>query len=358
MSRVQLTNPAEVPDLFRQQLKLCNVQEGETIVVLSDLGTRKEYVEAAFAAASTLKANIYEMKVNAIPSWTSVGRETVGACKGGVEALKAADLVLAMHVPLFTKWMHDVRASGTRVQMIIDHPDDLKSQMSTPAVKRATKAVTDRLAKSKSMRVTSPAGTDFQAEIGDYPSLCQWGFADEPGHFDHWGAGHCYTFPNEGKANGTVVAQPGDIVVLPYNRYITDEIRMTVEDGFIVKIEGGLDARLMNHWLDSNKRSPDDRDGHAISHIGFGTNPYCRWDCIALNGDDVDRSNGAVRGFAGNFLFSTGPNTQGGGTRVTKGHYDLPMKDCTVYLDNELIIEDGAYVVPEMIADVELREQV
>jgi len=35
----------------------------------------------------------------------------------------------------------------------------------------------------------------------------------------------------------------------------------------------------------------------------------------------------------------------------------LPMKDCTVYLDNELIIEDGAYVVPEMIAEVEAREQ-
>ena len=46
MSRVQLTNPAEVPDLFRLQFELCNVQEGETIVVLSDIGTRKEFVEA------------------------------------------------------------------------------------------------------------------------------------------------------------------------------------------------------------------------------------------------------------------------------------------------------------------------
>ena len=130
MSRVQLTNPAEVADLFRQQFELCNVQKGETIVVLSDLGTRKEYVEAAFAAAKSFKADIYEMKVNAIPSWTSVGAETVGSCKGAIEALKAADLILAMHVPLFTKWMHEVRASGTRVQMIIDHPDDLSSQMS------------------------------------------------------------------------------------------------------------------------------------------------------------------------------------------------------------------------------------
>ena len=243
MTRVQLTNPGEVPDLFRQQFKLCDVKAGETIVVLSDMGTRKEYVEAAFAAADTFKANIYEMKVNAIPSWTSVGVETVGACKGGVEALKAADLILAMHVPLFTKWMHEVRETGTRVQMIVDHPDDLKSQMSTPEVKRATKAVTEFLGKSKTMHVTNAAGTDFYAEIGDYPSLCQYGFADEPGHFDHWGAGHCYTFPNEGKANGTVVAQPGDIVVLPYNRYIVDQVHMTIVDGYITSIDGGLDAR-------------------------------------------------------------------------------------------------------------------
>ncbi len=355
MSRVQLTNPAEVPDLFRKQFGLCNVQEGETIVVLSDIGTRPEYVQAAFAAANTFKADIYEMKVNSIPSWTSVGTETVGACKGAVEALKAADLVLAMHVPLFTKWMHEVRAAGTRVQMIVDHPDDLKSQMSEPEVKRATKYITERLGKARTMRVTNEGGTDFQTEIGDFPSLCQWGFADEPGHFDHWGAGHCYTFPNEGKANGVVVAMPGDIVVLPYNRYITDEIHITIKDGFIRNIEGGLDARLMSNWLDSCKRSQDDMDGHAISHIGFGTNPHCRWDCIALNGDDVDRTNGAVRGFAGNFLFSTGPNTQGGGTRVTKGHYDLPMKDCTVYLDNEMIIDKGKYVDPQMIAKVEIR---
>jgi hypothetical protein len=32
------------------------------------------------------------------------------------------------------------------------------------------------------------------------------------------------------------------------------------------------------------------------------------------------------------------------------------MKDCTVYLDNEMIIEKGNYVVPEMIAEMEPRE--
>ena len=39
------------------------------------------------------------------------------------------------------------------------------------------------------------------------------------------------------------------------------------------------------------------------------------------------------RAFYGNVLFSTGPNTDMGGKRDTKGHIDMPMCDCTVLLD-------------------------
>ena len=66
-------------------------------------------------------------------------------------------------------------------------------------------------------------------------------------------------------------------------------------------------------------------------------------------GDDDPSISGAARVFAGNFLFSTGPNTQGGGKRNTKGHYDVPMLDCTVLLDNEVIIECGRLVDEKMI---------
>jgi len=353
--RPQLVNPGELPFLFRQQLELCRVKPGETIAVLSDQGTRPEYIEASFAAARSLGANIYSMVVSEQPSWTRVGVETVGGCKGAVDALKAADLLIAMHVPLFTNWMKQVRAAGTRVLMVVDHPDNLRSQMSTEAVKVATLYSRDRLARAKTMRITNDAGTDLRVDIGEYPSLCQYGFADEPGHFDHWGAGHCYTFPNEGGTNGKLVIQPGDIVVLPYNRYVVDPIHIEIRDGFIRSIEGGLDARLMRHWLEGNRKTPDDMDGFAVSHLGWGTNPYCRWDCIAIDGDDPEHSNGAVRGFAGNFLFSTGPNTQGGGTRKTTGHYDVPMKDCTVELDGEVVIRKGVFTDPAMAAPTEPR---
>jgi 2,5-dihydroxypyridine 5,6-dioxygenase len=67
-----------------------------------------------------------------------------------------------------------------------------------------------------------------------------------------------------------------------------------------------------------------------------------------MNGDEPERSRAAARVFAGNFLFSTGPNSQGGGKRTTRGHYDVPMRDCTVMLDNEIIIDKGKVADPKL----------
>lgn len=346
--RPQSLNPHKLAHLFRKEFELCNVKPGETIALLSDYAARREYVGASFAAAEMLGANVYEMCVNAVPSWTKVGVETVGACKGTVEALKAADLLVCLHIPLFTKWMKEVRAAGTRVLMVVDHPDDLEQCMAPKGLKEAVVHAGKRLEEAKSMRILNDAGTDLTVQIGEYPVMIQYGFAEAPGRFDHWGGGHVHTFPNEGSANGTVVIAPGDIVILPYCRYVQDAIRVDVKDGFIRNIEGGLDAKLMAEWLEDNKAEAGDMDPYAISHCGWGLNPQARWYNIALNGDTPERAHAAARVFPGNFLFSTGPNTQGGGKRKTKGHYDVPMRDCTVMLDNEVIIERGRFVDPAM----------
>jgi 2,5-dihydroxypyridine 5,6-dioxygenase len=132
-------------------------------------------------------------------------------------------------------------------------------------------------------------------------------------------------------------------------------VQLEIRDGSVEKIDGGLDAKLMRDWLTDNKASADDRDPFAISHLGWGLNPQSRWHGIALNGDEPERSRAAARTFPGNFLFSTGPNSQGGGTRTTRGHYDVPMRDCTAILDNEVVIEKGRFVDPVMIVAREAR---
>jgi 2,5-dihydroxypyridine 5,6-dioxygenase len=341
-------NPGKLGFLFKKQFEMCKVKLGETIALVSDLATRHEYIEASFAAAEQLGADIYEMRVNSIPSWTKVGVPTIGKCKGTLEAVKAADLLVIFHVPLFTKWLKEVMDCGTRVLMIIDAPDDLEQLMSPPGLKEALKRAEERYRTTREVRVISDAGTDLTYSCGEYPVMTQWGYADEPGHFDHWGGGHIHTFPNEGSARGTVVIQPGDIVVLPYCRYVQDTVRLEIKDGFITRLEGGLDAKLMRDWLDDGKADESDRDPYAISHLGWGLNPQARWYALAMNGDEPERHRAGARVFAGNFLFSTGPNSQGGGKRTTRGHYDVPMRDCTVMLDNEVIIDKGRVVDPKM----------
>ena len=353
--RVQELNPAKMAMLYRTQFQMSKVSPGETVMCITDLATRREYVQAAFAAAEDLGADIYEMCVNSIPSWTKVGVATVGQCKGTLEAAKAADLIVIFHVPLFTKWLKEVMNGGTRVLMIIDAPDDLEQGLSPPGLKEAVKHADARLAKAREIRVINEAGTDFTYKCGEFPVMSQWGYADEKGHFDHWGGGHVHTFPNEGSANGTVVFQPGDIIILPYCRYVQDHVELQIRDGFIREIKGGLDAKLMKDWLESQKASPDDIDPYAVSHLGWGLNPQAQWHYLGLNGDEPERQRGNARTFPGNFLFSTGPNSQGGGSRRTRGHYDVPMRDCTVILDNEVIIDKGRLTDPKMVVERVVR---
>ncbi|HEY1721559.1 MAG TPA: 2,5-dihydroxypyridine 5,6-dioxygenase [Magnetospirillaceae bacterium] len=346
--RSQEMNPGKMTSLFKAQLAMCNVKPGETVAVVSDLGTRREFVMSTFAAAEELGADVYELCVNMIPGWTKVGVPTIGQCKGTLEALKVADLIVIFHVPLFASWLKIVRQAGARVLMIIDAPDDLEQLQSPPGLREAVLYSHDLLAKTKEVRVISDAGTDLRYRCGDYPVMSQYGYADLPGRFDHWGAGHVHTFPNELSANGVVVMQPGDIVILPYCRYVVDPVRLTIRDGFIVTIDGGLDAKLMRDWLEDNKENDADRDPFAVSHLGWGLNPQAPWYWMGLQGDTPERARAAARVFPGNFLFSTGPNTEGGGTRSTRGHYDVPMRDCTLILDNETIIHKGKIVDEKM----------
>jgi 2,5-dihydroxypyridine 5,6-dioxygenase len=104
----------------------------------------------------------------------------------------------------------------------------------------------------------------------------------------------------------------------------------------------------MRDWLEDGKSSAGDRDPYAVSHLGWGLNPQALWYGIALNGDEPETSRAAARTFPGNFLFSTGPNSQGGGKRTTRGHYDVPMRDCTIELDGNVVVERGRIADPAM----------
>src|SRR3979411_3027654 len=152
-------NHARLAMLFRKEFELCDVKKSETIVLLSDLGARRDYVSAAFAAAEDLGADAYEMCVNAMPSWTKVGVETIGRCKGTLEAIKSADMLVCLHIPLFTRWLKEARDAGARVLMVIDPPDELDTLMAPPGLKEAVQYAGSPLQRAPHKRPTPPRRT-------------------------------------------------------------------------------------------------------------------------------------------------------------------------------------------------------
>ena len=66
-----------------------------------------------------------------------------------------------------------------------------------------------------------------------------------------------------------------------------------------------------------------------------------RWDAMTFY-DKRDCNGTELRAFAGNFLYSTGANEVAG--RHTLGHFDLPMRGCTVRLDDTVVVQAGELV--------------
>jgi 2,5-dihydroxypyridine 5,6-dioxygenase len=130
------------------------------------------------------------------------------------------------------------------------------------------------------------------------------------------------------------VLNRGD-VNLTFKRYLDQAVALTIEDDFVTRIDGdSLDAELMRgHFA-----AWGEREAYAVSHAGWGMNPRARWDAMTFY-DKRDFNGTELRAFAGNFLYSTGANEVAG--RHTLGHFDLPLKDCTIALDGKVIVEAG-----------------
>ena len=126
----------------------------------------------------------------------------------------------------------------------------------------------------------------------------------------------------------------GDIN-LTFKRYLESPIRLNIVDDYVTDIEGsGLDAELLRSYIDAW----GDAEAYAVSHVGWGMNPAARWDALAMY-DKCDINGTEFRSFSGNFLYSTGANEVA--KRHTLGHFDLPIRNCTIELDDNVVVRDG-----------------
>ncbi len=333
-------------DAFAETFRLCGVSEGETAAVLSESQSRPVIVQLADLALQRLGARVFGVSVPTSPQRATVPVRSTGASDaiGGLEpvvaALAAASFVADCTVEglLHAAELGAILAGGARILMISnEHPEILERLVPDPALKPRVDEGAALLAGASEMRVTSAAGTDLTVDVSRAPAAASWGCTNGPGTVAHWPGGLCLCFPPAGTVNGTLVLDAGD-VNLTFKRYLESPVTMQVTNDYVTGISGdGLDAELMSSYLEAW----DDPDAYAVSHVGWGMNPAARWDALTMY--DRTQFNGTeLRAFAGNFLYSTGANETAG--RHTLGHFDLPMRNCTITLDGRTVVSAGTVV--------------
>jgi 2,5-dihydroxypyridine 5,6-dioxygenase len=172
--------------------------------------------------------------------------------------------------------------------------------------------------------------------------MTEYGYTDQPGRWDHWPSGFLFTNGNDGQVEGRVVLAPGDIVIAPFRTYVQDPVEVTVEDGMVVDVRGGVSAQLLRDYMDEFS---DDPRRAEVAHIGWGLNERARWSRLA----SAQRGFGMeARSFYGGVMFATGPNAELGGTNTSLCHLDIPMRGCSLSLDDEPILIDGQFAVAEL----------
>lgn len=331
---------------FRQQFERCGLNAGETVTLLSESQSRPALVETARLAAQSLGGRVIDLVLPTPPSAHPVPIRSTGASQAiagnpvAVGALAASDLVIDCTVEglLHAPELGRILGGGARVLMISnEHPEVFERLRWDDDLPRRVALGHEWLRAASTMRVTSLAGTDLTVQLAGAFTAGSTGVTEGPGSIAHWPGGLVLAFPAAHTVSGVIVMAPGDMN-LTFNRVLESHVHLQIIDDHIESVEGdGADAILFRSYLEAF----GDRESRATSHVGWGMNPAARWDASQLY-DRRETWGTEARAWAGNFLYSTGANETAG--RFTAGHFDLPMRECTVELDGRSVVEQGRLV--------------
>ena len=338
-------NPAWL-DAFERVFELCKLKPDETIIILSETGSRAINVELADDALTRMGFGFERVLVPTPPPAegpiirSTGATEALGGVPEVVDQLCKADVIIDLTIEglMHARETGKLLQSGARILNISnEHPDILCRLIPTPAMKDQVRAAVAKCRATKQMTVVSEAGTDLTVDMSEAATVGVWGFTDRPGTLAHWPAGLVVSFPKQGSVNGQLVFQPGDIN-LTFKRYFESTVMFDLKDDFVTNIAGhGVDAKLMRTYFEGF----NDPLAYATSHVGWGMNPAARYEALTMY-DKQDLNGTELRALAGNFLYSAGANEFA--DRFTRGHFDLPMMECDIALDGELVVKAGVLV--------------
>jgi len=202
-------------------------------------------------------------------------------------------------------------------------------------VAQRCKKINDLLVSGKQIRITSPDGTDFTANLTGKPAMLNDGIVTSEelnskvysDRFVSLPTGSLTFIPDENAGNGTIVSR---------NDADTDgksleKVKGIIKSGMITEMSAEKGNEFIKGYFSS--ASPKDRQ---LGMIFLGVNPELKIGNNPLY--YINETEGFVGiGFGGNL-------TEGGTNNATNGWY-FPVVDATVTIDGKNVIEKGKVVI-------------
>ena len=210
-------------------------------------------------------------------------------------------------------------------------PEIMREGMSADyrKVERVTRAVYKVVHSASEIRVVSPDGTDLVARFS--PQL-RWiastGIYHQPGQWGNLPDGEVFTCPLT--LNGTLAARvAGDFFSERYG-YLSEPLVVTVEDGRLVDAQGP--EPLAREFV-AHVRSVE--NGDRVGEFALGTNVGLRR--IIGNMLQDEKFPGVHIAFGNPYPHETGADWE------SAIHVDIVSPHTTVWVDGDLIMEDGKF---------------
>ena len=186
------------------------------------------------------------------------------------------------------------------------------------------------LSKTKTMRLTTPAGTDISGEVSGRPVQYETGLLREPDTFAALPNSEINISPIEGTANGVVVI---DVRIMSVGITRREPVKIVVEGGRVTGVDGGVLADVFRELLESFQ----DATAYNAAEFGVGLNPQARE--YSTNLEDLGRLGHGHIGIGSNYAI--------GGKVLAPCHIDAIFKDVTVELDGEVVWDKGRLLTGE-----------
>jgi hypothetical protein len=336
--------PSRLADTAIHLLRVCNLDADEQLLILADSATAPSLTQA-FTDAATASGHSDDVVLFSVSPRRPAFADLPPLA---VDAILAADLVIDLttvpwlYSDSFTRYAQECQARGSRLALIWGMPESLRTLAACPPSvtlsDRARRAL-PRLTDTRTLRVRSEKGTDFQAELGDplgYPRSFIGEPPTKPGMI---GAPLCASvtapfLPRS--AHGTLAFVGAGRFQGPENYPIRSEqpVILTVEAGRIVDVQEDHAAGIaLADWFAGAQH--DDVFVAMDCNIGFDPRADLAW-----------ADNTVVHSFAGGVMIGFGNPYQyrPEGSHRPGYHLDLMFPGVDVDLDETPFIRAGSFV--------------